>query len=373
MKKRQISDETLNRTIKYLAIVLLGLGIILISIQFGDFWSWIFGAVRSVIIPVGLAYLAALIVFPVIKYLEKKGVGPRGFSLAIVFILSVAIIFASFYYLTPQIVAQIQNFFERDFPTILDYLQTDLRDEFIFGTEIYDQVYQYITETDIINTTLSEAIPSLINNLSSILIPLVASIALLPILLIYYLLDYEMISERMRSIIPAKHSKNVSELGSRLNRTVGAYLRGQAVLMIALGTVATIVYRLIGLKYYLIFGVLVGVTNIIPYFGMIIAALPPLIYTFIATTGPGPWTILLVNGILQFVEGNIFQPLIIGKHLSMHPIIIIVSILFFGSLFGGFGVIFASPIAASIREISNFIKERRVEAKKLVQTEAKSP
>lgn len=371
--KKPISDESLNRIIKYLVITFLAFGIILIAIQFSSFWQWLFGAVKSVIVPVALAYMVALIIFPIIKYLEKKGVGPRGFSLAIVFILTVALIFAGFYYITPRVIEQMRTFFDRDFQTILVYLQTDLRDDFVLGTDIYDQIAAYITSTDIINTTLDSAIPNLINTLSSSIIPLVASIALLPILLIYYLLDYEMISERIRSIIPPKHEKTVAELGSRLNQTVGAYLRGQAFLMIALGTVATIVYRLIGLKYYLVFGVLVGVTNIIPYFGMIIAAVPPIVYTFIAGGAPGPWLVLLVNVVLQFIEGNIFQPLIIGHHLSMHPIVIIISILFFGSLFGAVGVIFASPISASIRVIYNFVRERRRESKKNQTSEANAP
>lgn len=373
MKKRPISDETLNRIIKYLVITLLAMGIIFIAIQFSDFWSWIVGAIRSVIVPVGLAYLASLVVFPIIRYLEKKGVGPRFFSLGLVFILTVALIFAGFYYLAPRIVDEITNFFNRDFQTILTYLETDLRDEFVLGTDIYDQIYAYLTETDVLSNTLDNMIPNLIDTLTSSIIPLVASIALLPILMIYYLMDYEMISERIRTIIPQKHGKDVAELGSRLNQTVGAYIRGQVFLMAVLGTVATIVYRLIGLKYYLVFGVLVGVTNIIPYFGMIIAAVPPIIYTFIATTGPGPVLVLVVNVILQFFEGNIFQPLIIGHHLSMHPIVIIISILFFGSLFGAFGVIFASPIAASIRVINQFFRDKRKASRLLSKTEANAP
>ena len=373
MKKRQISDETLNRIIKYLAIALLGFGILFIAIQFDEFWRWILNAIRSAIVPVLLAYLTSLIIFPIIKYLEKKGVGPRWFSLGIVFVLTVAIIFAGFYYLSPRIVAEINNFFNRDFQTIIDYIENDLRDEFILGKDIYDQIYAYITETDLISSTLDSLVPNLISTVSSSLIPIMASVALLPILLIYYLMDYEMISEKIRSIIPQKQEKTIAELGSKLNQTVGAYLRGQVFLMVVLGTVATIVYRLIGLKYYLVFGVLVGVTNIIPYFGMIIAAVPPIIYTFIATTGPGPALVLLVNVVLQFFEGNIFQPLIIGHHLSMHPIVIIISILFFGSLFGGVGVIFASPIAASIRVFYNFFKDRRKEKLKQSQSEANSP
>jgi putative permease len=169
-----------------------------------------------------------------------------------------------------------------------------------------------------------------------------------------------MIGERLRSLVPQKHEKAVAELGSRLNATVGAYLRGQLILMITIGTIATIVYKLIGLQYFYVFGLLVGLCNIIPYFGSIMSAIPPILFAFIAApVGPGPLLVLGVNIILQTIEGNIFQPIIMGKQLSMHPLVIIISILFFGSLFGAIGVIFASPIAASIRVFVEFFKERR--------------
>lgn len=364
LKKPKISDEQLNRIIKYLAIIILSFGIVLLAIQFSDFWNWILGAIRAVIIPIALAYFSALIIFPLIKLLEKKGIGPRGFSLAIVFVLTVGLIFVAFYFLTPLIINEIKNFFADDFPTIVDYITNDLRDDFIFGGDLYDQIVAYVNETNVIQDTVDQFVPSLISSLSGLLLPLLTAFALLPILLIFYLNDYEVISERIRSIIPQKHEKNAAELGSRLNQTVGAYLRGQLILMIVLGAVATIVYKLIGLKYYFFFGFLVGVTNIIPYFGMIIAAVPPIVYTFIATSGPGPILVLIVNVVLQFFEGNIFQPLIMSHQLSIHPIVIIISILFFGSLFGALGVIFASPMAASIRVIYRFFQDLRKEKQK---------
>ena len=370
MKKTPISDEKLNRILKYLGIILIGFGIILLAIQFRDFWLWILGAIRAALIPIALAYISALIIFPLVKYLEKKGVGPRGFSLGLVFILTVGIIFVAFYFLTPLIVNEIKNFFADDFPVIVDYINNDLRGEFIFGTDLYDQIIAYINETNVIADTVDKFVPQLISSLTSSLLPFLTAFAILPILLIFYLNDYEVINERIRSIIPQKHEKNVAELASRLNQTVGAYLRGQLMLMVVLGAVATIVYKLIGLKYYFFFGFLVGVTNIIPYFGLVIAAIPPIVYTFIATSGPGPLLVLIVNVVLQFFEGNIFQPLIMSHQLSIHPTVIIISILFFGSLFGALGVIFASPIAASIRVIYRFFSDLRKEKMKNSVSEA---
>jgi predicted PurR-regulated permease PerM len=352
----------LTKIIKIMVIVLLVLVIFFMAIQFTNLWTWILDAIKAVIVPVSLAYLIALIIFPLIKYLEKKGIGPRGLSLAIVFTLMVALIFAMFYFLIPLLVQEINDFFTYDFVTIRDYLSTGLRDDFILGTDIYDQIAAYIAETDLVNNFLTSLLPSLITSITSVALPALISICLIPILLVYYLLDYEMIGERLRGIIPQKHEKNAAELGSRLNATVGAYLRGQLILMVAIGSVATIVYKLIGLNYYYVFGLIVGITNIIPYFGSVIAAIPPIVYAFVAHangTGPGPEIVLLCNMIMQFIEGNIFQPIIMGHQLKIHPLIILMSILFFGSLFGALGVIFASPIAASVRVFSQFFKELR--------------
>lgn len=367
---KRVNDELLNKIIKILVIVLLSFGILFIAIQFNDFWQWIFAAIRSVVIPIGTAYIFALILYPLIRYLEKKGIGPRGFSLALVFVFTFGLIFAGFYFITPIIVNEIQSFFNNDFPNIVTYVTTDLRDEFIFGQDIYDRVAAYIGESDFVSNTIESFVPGLIQRLSSWVLPLFTSIALLPILLLYYLYDYELIGDSIRGIIPKKHEKNASKLATRLNETVGAYLRGQLMLMIALGSVATIVYKLIGLQYYFVFGFLAGITNIIPYFGLIIAALPPIIYSMLSPTGPGPLLVLLVNFVLQFIEGNIFQPLIMSHQLSIHPIIIIISILFFGSLFGALGVIFASPIAASIKVFYHFFRDLKKE--KLTQNLSKS-
>jgi len=363
LKKKLFSDDNLNRAIKFLVIILLVLAVFFMATQFRDLWTWITDAIKAVLVPVAVGYLIALILFPLIRYLEKKGIGPRWLSLAIVFILAVGLVFGTFFFLTPLLFDEINGFFTDDWNKIIQYLNVDLRNEFILGSDIYDQIAAYLAETDILNNLVSGFVPSLLAAASNILMPIITTVAILPMLLIFYLLDYEMIGERLRSIVPQKHEKAAAELGSRLNVTVGNYLRGQLILMIAIGAVATIAYKLIGLDYFLLFGLLVGIFNIIPYFGSIMSAIPPIIYSFIAGAGadpgPGPLIVLGVNLLLQTAEGNFFQPIIMGKQLQMHPLVIIISILFFGSLFGAIGVIFASPISASIRVFIEFFKERR--------------
>jgi len=371
--KRFLSDEFLNKAIRVLVVILLALGVIIVAGQFENIWTKITSAISSVIVPVALVWLLSLIMFPLIKLLERRGVGPRGLSVSVVFVGTIALFFLIIYFLLPFVLDQVRAFFANDWPQIQLYFQNDLRTDFIFGTDIYDWILETVNNSTIVEDTISGIVDGLTESISSSLVNVVSVVVVLPVTLIYYLKDYEMINDTVRSIIPKKYEKSASELGTRLNNTVGAYIRGQLLLMLAIGTAATILYRLIGLQYFFIFGIVVGLTNIIPYFGAIIAMIPVVIYAIItADAGPGPIAVILVNVGLQMVEGNIFQPIIMGRQLEMHAIVIILSIMFFGSLFGTLGVVFAAPIAATIRVLFEFYREKKEEREAKIAS-AKNP
>lgn len=355
-----LTDEFLNKAIRVLVVILLTLGVVLLASQFSSIWTTIVGAIRKVFVPVALVWLLSLIMFPLIKLLERRGVGPRGLSVSVVFVGTVAVFFLIIYFLFPFVEQQIRDFFANDWPAVQRYFEEDFRQDFILGTDIYDWALGVINDSTLVEDIISNFADNLAATVSSSLINILAVVVVLPVLLIYYLLDFEMINDTIRSLVPKRFEKDASDLGSRLSNTVGAYIRGQLLLMVAIGIVATLLYRLIGLEYFFIFGIIVGLTNIIPYFGAIIAMVPVVIYAVITSdTGPGPIVVVLVNVGLQMIEGNIFQPIIMGRQLEMHAIVIILSILFFGSLFGAIGVVFAAPIAATIRVLFDYYRDKR--------------
>jgi len=357
---RFFTDKFLNKALKVLGVVLLFLIVLFMLGQFSDIIGRIWGAVSSALVPFALAWLISLVVYPFVKVFERRGVGPRWLSVTIVYLIIAVILYFTFYFAAPFFVGQVRTFFEVDYPNLVEYFSNDFRDEFILGTDIYDSISDFLSNSTIVDDTVKGFVDSLSSSIGSSIIGMITIIMILPILLIYYLLDYELINDSVRSLIPTKHAKDASELGNRLNQTVGAYVRGQLGLMIAIGIAATVAYRFANLQYFFVFGIIVGLTNIIPYFGAIIALVPVLIYTII-TKDVNPFIILGINIGLQFLEGNVFQPVIMGKQLEMHPLIIIGSILFFGSLFGTLGVVFAAPLAATIRVLINFYKEKRAE------------
>ena len=354
------TDKFLNKALKVLGVAILFLGALFMLGQFSDFIKHIWNAVSSALVPFALAWLISLVVYPIVKMFERRGVGPRWLSVTIVYLIIAVILYFSFYFLLPAIGDQVRTFFEVDYPELVSYFENDFRTEFILGVDVYDQIAAFLNDSSIIQDTVSGVVDGLTSTLGSSIIGLITIVMILPILMLYYLLDYELINDGIRSIVPNRYAKDASDLGNRLNQTVGAYIRGQLGLMIAIGLAATVAYRFAQLPYFFVFGVIVGLTNIIPYFGAIIALVPVLIYAII-TKEVNPFVILAINIGLQFLEGNVFQPVIMGKQLEMHPLIIIGSILFFGSLFGTLGVVFAAPLAATIRVLLNFYKEKRTQ------------
>ena len=126
-KNKLLSDKVLNKVLKVLGIVLLFLAVLFMASQFGAIWTKISGAIGSVLVPVSLAWLISLVIYPIIKLLERRGVGPRGFSVTVVYIGSAVIIGLMFYYITPFVINQVAEFFEvgGDYDAISNYFKGD--------------------------------------------------------------------------------------------------------------------------------------------------------------------------------------------------------------------------------------------------------
>ncbi len=357
---RFLNDTFLNRALKVLGVLILAFALLFVLTLFAPFWRAIALALRNVLVPVLLAWLLSIIMFPLIRYLENKGIGPRGVTVVFVYVALLVIVYGFFRFLTPLVFEQVKTFFDQDYPRLVDYFQNQLRDNFVFGVAAYDYLAAALDEAGIIGMTVESVVDTLASFVPTTLYGIVMVVAILPILLLFYLLDYERVNQALGSVVPKRYVGPSRELISNLNVTVGAYIRGQLFLMITIGIVSAMVYRLLGLEYYLIFGLIVGLLNVIPYFGSLIAMIPIAIY--VAITGDanvGVLAIVFVNVGLQFIEGSIFQPIIMGRQLKIHPLLIIVSILFFGSLFGIFGIVFASPIAATLRALYLFYRDRK--------------
>ena len=133
---------------------------------------------------------------------------------------------------------------------------------------------------------------------------------------------------------------------------IANYVRGKVVEIIIAGIVTFIFFRMFGLNYAALLAFLVGVSVIVPYIGVAIVSVPVVVIAFFQW-GWSPEFIYIIFGytILQILDGMVLVPLLFSEAVNLHPIIIIVAVLFFGSLWGLWGVFFAIPLATFCKSI----------------------
>ena len=187
----------------------------------------------------------------------------------------------------------------------------------------------------------------------------VISLFLIPILTFYLLRDWDWILKRMGALIPSAQRDTVIMLARQTDDVLGAFLRGQILVMIALGAMYTVGLTFVGLEYAIAIGMVAGLVSFVPYlgfvFGIMLAGL---------TVAMEPEPLLRLAGVFatfaiaQLVEGSFLTPKLVGDRIGLHPVIVIFAIAAGGQLFGFFGVLLALPAAAVVSVLVRFAYER---------------
>ena len=188
-----------------------------------------------------------------------------------------------------------------------------------------------------------------------------ANLVLVPVVTFYLLRDWDLMMGRLRELLPRRVEPEVVKVARSVDEVLGAFLRGQLTVMLALGTIYAVGLWLVGLDLALLIGMLAGLVSFVPYLGPIVGiaaagiaalmqfqALTPLIY------------VALVFGIGQLAEGMVLTPLLLGDRIGLHPVAVIFAVLAGGQLFGFFGVLVALPVAAVIAVLLRYAHERYV-------------
>jgi len=188
-----------------------------------------------------------------------------------------------------------------------------------------------------------------IQNTVSIAINLI----LLPILVFFFLFDRESIIAGCLSILPKKRAM-LKKVWIEMDGQLSNYARGKAIEIVIVGLAAAIIFMYFDLQYIALLSVLVGFSVLIPFLGAFIVTLP------VAAVGLLQfgltfdfWLLIGAYLVLQILDGNLLVPLLFSDAVKLHPVIIMLAVFVFGSLFGFWGVFFAIPIATLIKAIWN--------------------
>ena len=178
-------------------------------------------------------------------------------------------------------------------------------------------------------------------------------IILFPILVYFFMFDRKNIIEGCLKIIPGDRAM-LSQVWSEMDIQLSNYVRGKVLEIFIVGVTAAILFASFGLNYGALLAVLVGLSVLIPFVGAFSVTIPIVIIGLLQF-GLGTEFYLLVGLylLLQFIDGNLLVPIIFSEAVKLHPIIIILAVLIFGSMFGFWGVFFSIPLATFIKAVWN--------------------
>jgi putative permease len=212
----------------------------------------------------------------------------------------------------------------------------------------------------VIETSI-EAVMSSLTDVVAILIYLI----LVPLMVFFMLKDKRELLGGLNKVLPAER-RLLSQVSVEMNQQIMNYIRGKMIEMFIVGGATYIAFVIMDLRYAAVLGLLVGMSVLIPYIGAAVVTIPVIaVALFQFGIGPDFYAILIVYGVIQALDGNLLVPLLFSEAVDLNPVYIIVAVLFFGGLWGFWGVFFAIPLASLVKAIINAwsVKDEPIEEK----------
>lgn len=305
----------------------------------------------DVIAPIITAVVLAFLLQGVMNRLERLGLN-HGVSVAVSFSLLLGTIGLGFFVLLPSLWDQSQNLIQ-ELPSMFSRAHTTL-------DHLSRRFPQFITQEQFgrLSGAFADDMAHLGQTLVSyslaqfgILLGLFVYLILVPTMAFFLLKDKSLILQWLSGFLPDERPV-LARIWREVNEQIANYVRGKCVQIIVVSAVCSLSFGLLGLSYSLLLGVCMGLSVIIPYLGAVIVSLPVFLVGYVQWGWSDSWLYLLATvALVHALDGNVLVPLLFSNAVKMHPLAIIIAILFFGSLLGIWGVFFAIPLATLINAI----------------------
>jgi predicted PurR-regulated permease PerM len=339
-------------------------------------WS-VAGAVRHAIFLFLVAGLIALLLNPLVRTLRRLWV-PRGIGVAIVYLSFAALIAGAGFGIGTVVVDQTRSASHRidDYFTVedgqgetgaeqdIDRLQLWLDDHGLGGIHIRREARDFVNDiqSNDVRKYTGEVI-DFIEGAAIGTIKLLFSLVLIIVISIYMLLDMDRLSRAVNRRFPPPPGS--PPLMVQIEQALAGYVKGQLLLSLIIGTSAGLGLWILGTlgwaegmdTYAVLFGAWVAFTELIPYLGPWLGAVPPFLYALVVDPVSAIWIALLFLGIHQ-IEGHIVVPNVMGTALRLHPLLVIFGLLAGGEIYGFPGVLMALPLLAAARATWEFFSDR---------------
>lgn len=332
--KRRFSDP---QAIGLLAILLAAFCILF-------FFS---GLLAPLLVALVLAYLLE---WPVVR-LQRIGCS-RSWATSIVLILFAGILLVMVLIVAPVAWQQGINL-TRDLPNMLNKLYISAaalpqRFPALVDAGIIDIIVENLRSrlTGLGESLVRYSLASLVG-----LMTLMIYLVLVPLMVFFLLKDKEQMLNAVRRVLPRNRGL-AGTVWKEMNQQITNYIRGKVLEMVVTGVVSWIAFLVLGLNYALLLAVLVGVSVLIPYVGALAVTLPVIgVGLFQWGLSSDFWTLMMVYLVIQALDGNVLVPVLFSEAVNLHPLVIILSVVIFGGLWGFWGVFFAIPLATLVKAV----------------------
>ena len=316
-----------------------------ILLIFSFFFIILFGnALLPVIISIVIAFLLNGFMTTLIKYnISQK------LSLSITLIVFFGF-YLSLFMALPSIGTEINNLLQ-NLPIIVSSFQQNLIEmNNYFSEEEIDQIFANLSNQ--ISVLLSSALGQLAGTVSLMFNAILYAI-MIPLMVFFFLKDKSILLP-IASIILPKENGFMQSVFAEMNDQLFNYVTGKFIEMLLVASASYILFAFLGLPYAVLIAILVGLSVIIPIFGAILVTIPVvLIGLYEWGLSENFYWLLGFYLLIQILDGNVLVPILFSTRNNLHPVVIIIAVLFFGGIWGFWGLFFAIPLATFVKAIIN--------------------
>jgi len=316
---------------------------------------WVLGQLTPILMPFLAALVLAYLFNPLVESLTRIVHIPRWLAIALVFVTIGVVLVLVAWYLVPLVWDQIL-YARANIPNAIVWLNTSLRPwlQHTFHIETsrinlnvvtawvtsFLQSHYNFDDTQQMLTRLAQSGMNIISILSLLV--------LIPIVTFYFLLDWRHMLGRIHGLIPRRMEPKTMQILQECDQVLGAFVKGQLLVMVLLGIVYAVGLQLVGISVGLIIGIVAGLLSIIPYMGFtvgLLAAMVACVFEY-GFSWQNMSLVMVVFMVGQVIEGYILQPFLLGDRIGLSPVAVIFAVLAGAQLGGIVGMLIALPVAA---------------------------
>lgn len=328
-----------------------------VTIGFFALFLWACFELRSILIPLAMAFIVAYIFDPVVDVFERKKIS-RTITIAALLTLLVAIFAGLMLIIIPRLVresADLLQAFQKNLPAIqakIESLATE------FGNS--DLAERLTEDIEAALGSLQNHVPKILQSMERVFtrvvsstfgfIGAIANFVLFAVVTVYLLKDFDTITARAKELIPPTNKDSILGILQKIDANLKSFFRGQIIVCTVLAVIYAIGLSIVGVPFALLLALIGGYGQIVPYMGTALGLLPAVVLAFVEYGDIWhPLGAIAAFAVGQSLEGFVITPKIMGETVGLHPVVIILSILVFGNLLGFLGILIAVPMAAVLK------------------------